>query len=164
MQDYKIILLAVLAAISYGILHDLVTTRICLEYFTIGHPPVFNTTSPTLLALGWGVVATWWVGLPLGLALAVAARSGSKPKRTAGSLIRPVAVLLIGIGLCALSAGMAGAILARNGTIVLPEPLVSALPRGTHIGFLADAWAHATSYLTGILGGCALCVWIWRSR
>ena len=25
---------------------------------------MFHTDSPTLLALGWGVIATWWVGLP----------------------------------------------------------------------------------------------------
>ena len=52
MQAIRIILLATLAAIAYGVVHDQVTARICVEYFTIGHPPVFRTTSPTLLALG----------------------------------------------------------------------------------------------------------------
>ena len=60
-QVTAIILRSVLAAAGYGIIHDQITARICLEYFTIGHTPVFATTSPTLLALGWGVIATWWL-------------------------------------------------------------------------------------------------------
>ena len=67
MESLKIVLLCILSAILYGILQDQVTARVCVEYFTIGHPPVFNTESPTLLALGWGVIATWWVGLLLGI-------------------------------------------------------------------------------------------------
>jgi hypothetical protein len=58
-EALKIILLCVLSAITYGILHDQVTARICVEYFTIGHPPMFATDSPTFLALGWGILATW---------------------------------------------------------------------------------------------------------
>ena len=65
MQFVGIVLFSIAAAVFYGIAHDQVTVRVCLEYFTIGHPPVFKTTSPALLALGWGVLATWWVGLPL---------------------------------------------------------------------------------------------------
>jgi hypothetical protein len=40
----------------------------------------FHTTSPTLLAIGWGIIATWWVGLILGILAAPAARLGSWPK------------------------------------------------------------------------------------
>jgi hypothetical protein len=57
-QLLAIILYSVFAAIAYGIAHDQITARVCLEYFTLGHPPVFQTRSPTLLALGWGVIAT----------------------------------------------------------------------------------------------------------
>jgi hypothetical protein len=28
---------------------------VCVEYFTIGHQPIFHTDDPTLLAFGWGV-------------------------------------------------------------------------------------------------------------
>lgn len=38
--------LCIAAAVRYGILHDQVTARICVEYFIIGHPPLFDTTSP----------------------------------------------------------------------------------------------------------------------
>jgi hypothetical protein len=86
MQSLAIIGLSIAAAIVYGILHDQVTARVCVEYFTIGHPPVFPTADPTLLGLGWGALATWWVGLLLGVLLAVVSRGGSRPKRNAVSL------------------------------------------------------------------------------
>src|SRR5438552_16041804 len=94
MESLKIILLCILAAVVFGILHDLVTAHVCVEYFTIGHPPVFDTDSPTLLAFGWGVIATWWVGVLLGIPLALAARAGSRPPRSVRSLARPVLILL----------------------------------------------------------------------
>src|SRR5437879_11013019 len=122
MQFAMIVLLAVVGAVGYGIIHDQITTRVCLEYFTIGHPPVFGTTSPTLLAFGWGVIATWWVGLPLGLALAVAARAGSRPKRSARSLLRPMGLLLASMAFCALVSGIVGAVLASRSLISLEEP------------------------------------------
>jgi hypothetical protein len=88
MQAISIVGLCIASAVVYGILHDQVTARVCLEYFTIGHPPVFATDSPTLLGLGWGIIATWWVGLFLGVPLAIAARAGRRPKRDVSSLMR----------------------------------------------------------------------------
>jgi len=58
-ESLKIILLSIAAVILYGIVHDQVTARMCVEYFTIGHPPIFGTDDPTLLGVGWGILATW---------------------------------------------------------------------------------------------------------
>ena len=63
MHAVAIVVLCIGSAVIYGILHDQITARICVEYFTIGHPPIFPTESPTLLGIGWGILATWWVGL-----------------------------------------------------------------------------------------------------
>jgi len=82
MEFAKIVLLSIAAAICYGILHDQVTARICVEYFTVFHPPVFPTDDPTLLALGWGVIATWWLGAFLGVVLAISARTGRRRGRS----------------------------------------------------------------------------------
>src|SRR3954463_16695995 len=101
MQSAMIVLLSIAAAVAYGILHDQVTARVCVEYFTIGHPPVFPTESPTRLGIGWGIIATWWVGLLLGIPLAVAARAGRRPWRGVRSLVRPVLTLLLVMGGCA---------------------------------------------------------------
>ncbi|MDA0768100.1 MAG: hypothetical protein O3A92_14920, partial [Verrucomicrobia bacterium] len=58
MQVFGIIITSVLAAMFYGIIHDQVTARICVEYFTIGHPRLIDSDSPGVLGLFWGVVAT----------------------------------------------------------------------------------------------------------
>lgn len=58
MEAVKIVSFAVLVAILYGVLHDQITAHLAVEYFTVAHAPVFPTTSPFLLALGWGVIAT----------------------------------------------------------------------------------------------------------
>jgi len=75
MESLKIVFASIAAAILYGIVHDQFTARICVEYFTVFHPPVFATRSPTLLGIGWGIIATWWVGALLGLVLALVALS-----------------------------------------------------------------------------------------
>jgi len=42
-----------------------VTARVCVEYFTVGHAPVLDTESPTLLAHVVGVTAICRAGLIL---------------------------------------------------------------------------------------------------
>jgi hypothetical protein len=164
MQGLRIIGLAVLAAIGYGIVHDQITARICVEYFTIGHPPLFPTTSPTLLALGWGIVATWWVGLPLGVLLAAVARLGGWRKVSAVELRRPIVVLLLTMGGAAGIAGAIGGMLALSGKIWLSPALAEILPWDRQVPFLVDLWMHSASYAVGIVGGLALAAWTLRRR
>jgi hypothetical protein len=161
-----IVLLCVFAAVAYGVAHDMVTARVCVEYFTIGHPPIFGTDDPTILALGWGFLATWWVGAILGIALAIAAREGSRPPRTIASLVRPVVLLMLVTGVCAVVAGVIGWATAGRGGMVLLPPLHAAhdLPPEKQAAFLADLWAHNASYLVGFVGGLVVCVRVWRSR
>jgi hypothetical protein len=156
--------MCVAAAVVYGVLHDQVTARICVEYFTIGHPPVFRTEDPTLLGLGWGVIATWWVGLMLGIPLAVAARGGVRPKWGARQLVRPLAVMLACVAGLAVVAGAVGHLAAVRGWMWLVEPMASRVPAGRHVAFLTDLWAHLASYAGGFVGGVILCVWVWRRR
>lgn len=164
MASVRIVLLALLAAIAYGILHDQVTARVSVEYFTIGHPPVFGTDDPTLLALGWGVLATWWVGLPLGVALAVAARAGRRPALDARDLFPTVLRLLAAMAAASLAAGVLGYALAASGRIRLPGMFAERIPADRRIPFLADLWAHNAAYLVGIVGGIVVCVRTFRRR
>ena len=168
MEAIKIVILCVLSAVIYGILHDQVTARVCVEYFTIGHPPVFDTESPTLLAFGWGIIATWWVGLILGVPAALAARWGSLPKLNAFGLVRPIGGLLAVMGIASLLAGIVGYFMASAGKVWLVEPLASTVPTAKHNAYVADLWAHMAAYGVGFFGGLALCGWIvfrrWKSR
>jgi hypothetical protein len=158
MEFINIVLLGIAAAVVYGILHDQVTARVCVEYFTIGHPPIFGTDDPTLLGLGWGVLATWWVGLILGVMVGAAARLGSLPKLPARDLIRPIILMMVAVGLPALLAGITGHVLARQGVVWLVGRLADNIPPGKHAAFLADLWAHTASYGFGFLGGLVLVV------
>jgi hypothetical protein len=160
----SILLLSVVSCVVYGILHDQVTARICVEYFTVGHPPVFRTEDPTLLAFGWGTIATWWVGVFLGIPLATAARLGSRPKRSAISLIRPIAAMSVCVGFFALVAGFAGYFFASKGWVFLYPPLAFQIPQEKHVPFIVDLFAHNASYLGGFLGGIVLAAWVWWTR
>ncbi len=164
MQSLRIVLMCMVAVMCYGIVHDQVTARICVEYFTVGHRQIFRTDNPTLLGIGWGMIATWWVGLPLGLLLAVVARTGSRPKRSVRSLVGPVARLLSVTGVCALAAGLVGWLLASSGVIFLVGPIARQLPADRHVAFLADMWAHSASYIVGLVGSILVLVRVWRSR
>jgi hypothetical protein len=163
MQFWKIWLLCVAAAVFYGIVHDQVTARVCVEYFTIGDPPIFGTHSPTLLALDWGVIATRWMGAFLGFWVASSARLGRWQRLDANQLVRPVLVLLGIMAISALIAGVIGYTKARHGEIQLGfyEAL---LDKSTQQRFIADWWAHQASYAVGFLGGLAVCLWVLHIR
>ena len=156
MQSLKIVLFCIFAAICYGIVYDEITARICVEYFTVGHPNLFGTDSPTLLGIGWSIVATWWVGLILGTGLAFAARFGSRPKRSLADLRRPIFVLLLVMAVCATLAGITGFPLA---------PVLSLhVPGSWPDNFIVDSTIHIGSYVSGFMGGMTLMVMTWRSR
>lgn len=168
MASLRVILLCILSAVVYGILHDQVTARVCVEYFTVGHPPIFHTESPTLLAIGWGFVATWWVGLILGILAAVASRYGPWPKLNATHLVRPIIGLLTIMAVASLLAGIVGYELAKAGGVKLPESLALRIPPTHRTPFVADLFAHQTAYGVGSVGGIVLCGWVllqrWKMR
>ena len=159
MEFAKIVFTCIFASIVYGIVHDQFTARICVEYFTVFHPPVFATTSPTLLGLGWGIIATWWAGAIIGLLLAIAAREGSRTKFTAGEILPLVGRLMIFMAVCALLFGTIGYF---KGPV--PPDVFELLPKEMHRRFVADWWAHSASYASGFLGGLTLCVVVWLKR
>ena len=164
MTALGIICFCVLAAVVYGILHDQVTARVCVEYFTVFHAPVFETDSPTLLGIGWGIIATWWVGLFLGVMLAVAARAGRWPKIGVRELVKPAIRLMIVVGALALIFGLTGYGAAERGWVSMTRRWVELIPEDRHARFLADLWAHNASYAFGFLGGVWLCVRTFRKR
>lgn len=160
----SIIGLCVLAAVLYGVLHDQITARVCIEYFTIGHPRLIDSDSPTVIGLFWGVVATWWVGLPLGIALAAAARLGKRPPLRISAVARLLAKLLVLTGVLATFAGFVGYVLAIKKVVYLVPWLAERVPRDSHAAFLACGFAHTASYAIGVLGGLVLAVVVWRER
>ena len=164
MPSFKIVLLGLCAAVGYGIVHDQITARICVEYFTVGHPRIIDSESPTLLGLVWGVVATWWVGLPLGVLLALAARAGPWPQLEADDLRSSVLILLGVMAICAALAGFVGYQFAIAQQIGFPSIWATGVSPEKQPAFIADWWAHNASYDVGILGGAIVCVITWWRR
>ena len=164
----KIVGVCVAAAIGYGIAQDQVTARVCVEYFTVAHPPIFGgLTSPTLLAFGWGVLATWWMGVLLGLPLVAFARAGSRPKLAAKDFARPIARLLVVMGTLSALAGLVGYLLARSrfgDALASVAPITDLIPVARHPRFFADAFAHDMAYASGGLGGVVIWAWAWWRR
>jgi hypothetical protein len=146
MDGARIWFACVLAAVVYGIAQDNVTARLCVEYFTVFHPHVINSESPTLLALYWGVAATWWMGAILGVPIALAARLGRLPKLGWREMLWLLGVLLVLMAASALVAG-------RIGYLSVPPGADSSNL------FYADLYAHRTAYLAGAVGAVGVCIW-----
>lgn len=164
MNWLAVVVVSIGVCTAYGIVHDQITARICVEYFTVGHPQVVRSRDPTILTFVWGVVVSWWVGAILGMLLAAAAQLGPRPKRTVRSLLRPIAVLFGCNAMFACLAGFAGYIAATNGWVWLVGRIAKQVPPEKHVTFLIDLWAHDASYLGGFVGGIILIICIWRSR
>lgn len=158
-ESIKIALECTMAAVLYGVIHDQITARICLEYFTVFHPPMFATQSPTLQGLGWGIIATWWAGAIIGVLLRTAARSGSRNKMTARQLVPYVACLMTIMAVCAALFGTIGYFWGSA-----PQYIADSLPDALQRRFLADWWAHAASYGSGLIGGLVLCLVVLLKR
>ena len=163
MEALKIAIACVIAAVLYGIVHDQFTARICIEYFTVFHPPIFHTHSPTLLGIGWGIVATWWVGAFFSVPMILAARAGSPPVLRASELLPSIASLLVIMAASAMLFGLTGYLLARTG--VLATDWLTLFPSPSmRYRFMADWWAHTASYGVAFAGGVVLCVVTYRRR
>jgi len=136
---YGIVLASVVAAIAYGIVHDLITAHVAIEYFFPPyHDVLIDTDSPVLVALAFGSAATWWVGLLLGTPLAIAARGGQLPKLKLQEVLPWIAGLFVANGAAAATMGLWEFSHSQSG--------------------VQAVWtAHLSSYAVGIFGGCVIC-------
>ncbi|MEK7470217.1 MAG: hypothetical protein AAB074_22840 [Planctomycetota bacterium] len=155
---YGIVLLCIAAAVVYGIVHDQVTARVCIEYFTIAHPPMVKSQSPTVLGFAWGAAATWWVGALLGVVLATCCDAGSWPKISPRELVTPILIMLVLMAVLATTAGFIGYYVGI-GEEQTEWWILEGIPEKKMARFSADAWAHLASYSFGALGGIVLWTW-----
>lgn len=152
------------AAVAYGVVHDQITVRLCLAYFSLAHPPLFPVASPTLLALCWGVASTILLGAIFGSLLAVVSQSPNLPPVAFFPLLRGVLRLLAAMACGATLAGLVGFALARRGLVVPPGGLAAAIPPSGHARFVAVWFAHMASYAVGFLGTGIWLNSFWRQR
>jgi hypothetical protein len=164
MQKARVIFLCIAAAMVYGIVHDQITARICVEYFTLAHPRLFPVTSAAALGLCWGIASASGAGLLLGILLAQASQSIGLPATPISRLLGPIAIIC---GVTAIGATLSACIgfeLSRRSIVTLPETWASVLSRSRQDRFMAVWFAHFASYFCGLGGGAFLIASIWNRR
>jgi hypothetical protein len=109
-----------------------------------------------LLALLWGVIATWWAALPMGLIIALNNELGSRIKLEFSEVLKLIVKLIFVMFGIAIIAGIAGYILAELEMIYLAPRLANKIEISKHSRFLAVGWAHFSSYISGIMGTIVL--------
>lgn len=154
-EALRIVALFTAAAVAYGVLHDQVTARVCIEYFTVAHPRLVPSDSPTLVGLLWGVLASAPAGAGAGALVAMAAREGPRPPLSGRHFIGPVAALAGAMAAIALLAGLAGYHLAARGLVRMVDDYARVVAPERHARFMADVFAHLAAYGAG-LGGTLL--------
>jgi len=119
-----------------------------------------------VLGFAWGVVATWWVGVFLGLALASASRLGAAPTLEWRADVPAVVRLSTAMAVSALALALA---LACGVVAIAHEGPVRGLdaigvPVDRQHAFAIVQAAHAASYAVGLIGGFVRCVGTVRAR
>lgn len=157
-------LAALLAACGtlYAILHDQITARICVEYFTVTHPTIIPSQNPTSLAIAWGIVAGGPPSLGLGVLVALCARVGRWPKLSTRSVMIGTMCVFVVMAIGAAIMGFLGSIYGASvavGPADIDPDLYGAWFTVAHI--------HAGTYFLGVAGSLTLAIAVvllrWRS-
>ena len=146
---------AILMAAMYGIIHDQVTYSISPEYYTKFKFPQFGmegNISPRLGATYVGIMATWWMGIPIGLMLGFTGLIHKDNKTMFRVTIKAFLVTIM----VALLTGFTG--LAYGSLILARQPIENLeywlIPDDIHDlkHFIAVGSMHNFSYAGGLIG------------
>jgi hypothetical protein len=146
-----------LATCLLGIAMDMVTAHVAVEYFTVHHPHIVDSDSPIVMALIWGIGASWWFGAIAGVIIWMYNRRRPVPLPAtkilvaaykALALLWVVLMVILVVAYC-----LAG--------------LVPAEDRGASFEhdrrLVAVAVTHSTEYVLGAIAVVGLLIWINRS-
>ncbi len=137
---------------------DLVTAHVAVEYFTVHHPKVAESKSPVIMALVWGVGASWWFGAIAGGVLATV--------NTRRPIPLPLTTLrLMMAKACAVLWILMMLILATTYGLI---GLIPVEQRRATFDFdrriMAVALTHLTEYVLGAIALVVVAVRVWRTR
>lgn len=177
---------SVAATTLYGIANAELSNRLCPEFFTAGgmfemqqHMPknflvrraLENTKSTTKKAAIWGAHTSWWMGLGLGIPLALAARLGSAPSFDAQDLAKPIALAMLATGAGSLACGAYGRYLANKKDWLEGfksnshnAQLMKDIPAQSHKGYVIAAFNTIAGYRLGALAGLGLVGYVIKAR
>ena len=160
MQFALILIGTTILGACFGAFRDGLLRLYVPEYFSGAVDKVAPLESVLLAgAVTWGTF-----GLILGTALACAARLGTRPKRNARDLLKPVLVLLALIAGFSLLAGIFGAIATNFGLIVLSPEARDQFPVRMWSGLQFCWFAQTMGNYVGFVAGGMQIAWVWVSR
>ena len=152
----RIVFDTVVAACTLGICLDLVTAHVAVEYFTVHHPKVVESKSPIVMALIWGVGASWWFGAIGGLFLAFVNSRRQVP--FTAKAIRPM--------VWRACASLWASMIALLGLVYGFIGLIPIRQRRPTFDFdrrlMSVALTHMTEYVLGTITVVIMAVIVWR--
>lgn len=153
-----IVMGSTILACTLGICLDLVTANVAVEYFSVHHPKLVATENPWVLALIWGVAASWWFGAVAGTIVASInhrRRQPLEPKRILKWAAIASAVLWM------LMIAILITVMAISSTIPLEQrPATFESDRR----LVAVAMAHQYEYVLGAIAMLVIGLMTWRSK
>ena len=157
-ESLLFVLQAVLATCLLGVAIDVVTANVAVEYFTVHHPHVVDSESPWVMALVWGIGASWWFGFIAAVLLwwVNSRRARPLPRKT---VLRMVVRSLIFIWVFMIF--VVGAVYAIGGLV---PPAQRRPTFDSDRRLMAVAMAHATEYVLGGILTVVLMIRIARLR
>jgi len=153
-----IVLGAVGLACLLGICLDLVTANVAVEYFSVFHPRVVASEQPWLLAIIWGIGASWWFGAIAGVIVGAINHQRQMPLGPF-RILRWVAIACVVLWL--LMIGILVAVLTLANTIPqeMRRPTFDYDRR-----LMAVAMAHQFEYLLGTIALFVIAIMTWRAK
>jgi hypothetical protein len=147
-----IIISTALIAGMYGVLHDQITYSISPEYFTkfkydqFGFEPSwFGGHRQTVAVIGF--LATWWIGVFIGIVIAIGTLFNSSPVLMFRTAIKSITIVMVTTVLTGVVGALYGAI-SNHDTLqwYFPDDLTD------KYHFIIVGWIHNFGYLGGLCG------------
>ncbi len=139
-----------------GICLDAVTANVAVDYFSVYHPRIVPTNNSWILAVVWGVAASWWFGAIAGVIVATVNHLRPCPLEPARILKWARIACLV---LWLLMMTILLAVLAIASTIPLEERKET-FDHDRRL--MAVAMAHQYEYLLGAMALLVLSIMTWR--
>lgn len=174
-REYLFLLLCVACAIGYGIVNDLVTSRISVEYFLFGKGVAERVSADVAAnpeahravldreAMRIGALATWSAGLLAGAALLITNTLGARPRLRMRQMLRLVGVVALPAVVLAAIGGWVGSVgVFARFSDDFREMVARDEMRPAR--FMTVFGIHLGGYVGAVLGLILACCLLWRRR
>lgn len=152
----------------YGIVHDQVTVRLGVEYFTKFKLLQFHYLDPAapihFTAVKIGFLATWWVGFFAGWFMARITLPHEPWPQAARRSARGVGLMILTAVLAALIAAAIAPRTLADSRLPGWEDMLTSFAIEDSLAFILVGYIHNASYLGGLIGLITALLWLRLTR